>query len=313
LAFAQAVISARSGLINYVEGDVTLAGAPVVVTTTDFPQMKDGQDLVTESGRAEVLLTPGVFLRLAENSHVRMVSDSLEDTRLELVTGSAILEVGEMAKDQNLTVRVKGRTLEFPKRGLFRLDAGDVPTLRVFDGQAIVASGEEALTVKEGRIAELAAVPAVEKFDKRLTDAFHRWASRRASYIAMANVWAAKSIYERNVGWRASDWLYNPYFGSFTYLPYRRYASPFGWSYYSPHDIQSFYYRPAPMYNPGSSIDAGMRGWGSMGSGGGRSSSMGTVSAGGGMSAPAPAPSGAPVSSGGRGGDGGGRSGGGGR
>jgi hypothetical protein len=308
----QAVISARSGLVNYVEGDVTLAGSPVVVTTTDFPQMKDGQELVTELGRAEMLLSPGVFLRAAEHTRVRMLSSELEDTRLELVAGSALLEVGEIGKEQKLTVKIKDRDIEFPKRGLFRLEAQDVASIRVFDGQAIIA-GETPVTLKEGRFAELGAVAAVEKFDKDETDSFHRWAARRASYIAVANIWAAKTVHERNVGWRVSDWLYNPYFGSFTYLPYRRYASPFGWSYYSPRDIEAAYYRPAPMYAPSPSFDGGMRGWGSMGASGGRSSSMGTVSAGGGMAAPAPAPSNAPVSGGGRSGDDGGRGGGSGR
>src|SRR5690242_11182530 len=72
-ARAQSVISARSGLIHYVEGRVLLDGKPVEVKITNFPEVKESMELRSEDGRAEVLLNPGVFLRLAENSAVRMV------------------------------------------------------------------------------------------------------------------------------------------------------------------------------------------------------------------------------------------------
>src|SRR5687767_14648092 len=95
-AIAQNVISARSGMIHYTEGTVTLAGKPVTTTIAEFPEIKVGEELRTELGRAEVLLSPGVFLRVAENSAVRMVNNRLEDTKVELIAGSALLEVGEL-------------------------------------------------------------------------------------------------------------------------------------------------------------------------------------------------------------------------
>jgi hypothetical protein len=65
---AQVAISARSGLVHYAEGDVLLEGNPVDPQPGHFPEIGVGQTLTAEQGRAEVLLTPGVFLRLAENS-----------------------------------------------------------------------------------------------------------------------------------------------------------------------------------------------------------------------------------------------------
>ncbi|HEU0124317.1 MAG TPA: hypothetical protein VFQ91_27555, partial [Bryobacteraceae bacterium] len=72
-AFGQSVISAKAGVVHYTEGDVAiLAGGkstPVETHTGGkFTEMKDGQELTTTEGRAEVLLNPGVFLRLGENS-----------------------------------------------------------------------------------------------------------------------------------------------------------------------------------------------------------------------------------------------------
>src|SRR6266446_3754532 len=81
-ALAQSVISARSGVIHYIEGDVAIDGASIHPKFAEFLELKSGQVLATQEGRAEVLLTPGVFLRLAENSSVRMLSNSLADTRI---------------------------------------------------------------------------------------------------------------------------------------------------------------------------------------------------------------------------------------
>src|ERR1039458_7667041 len=87
-ALAQsAVISARSGLIHYVEGQVYLGDQLVETKFGVFPEVKENQQLKTEEGRAEVLLTPGVFLRLGENSSFRMITNRLIDTRLEFQIG----------------------------------------------------------------------------------------------------------------------------------------------------------------------------------------------------------------------------------
>src|ERR1700730_12041034 len=86
-AWGQAVISARSGMVNYVEGDVQLAGAPVKLDAAIFPEVKIGQTLSTQAGHAEILLTPGVFLRLDRNTSIRMISNKLTDTQLEILSG----------------------------------------------------------------------------------------------------------------------------------------------------------------------------------------------------------------------------------
>ena len=63
---AQTVIGAKSGVINWVEGDVFLADQPYVMQPSQFGEVKEGQVFRTEEGRAEVLLPPGVFFRLGE-------------------------------------------------------------------------------------------------------------------------------------------------------------------------------------------------------------------------------------------------------
>src|SRR3954454_8190152 len=117
--YGQNVISAKSGLIHYTEGKVFLADAAVTQKVGEYPDMKAGQHLRTEEGRAEVLLTPGVFLRLAEDSEIAMISNALTNTRLDVVKGSVIIEAGEISKEQAIELTVGGSTLELRKRGVF--------------------------------------------------------------------------------------------------------------------------------------------------------------------------------------------------
>src|SRR4029450_7178968 len=120
-AYAQSVISAHSGLIHYVEGRVLLDGKPVEVKVTALPGIKEGKEFRTEDGRAEVLLNPGVFLRMGENSALRMVSNKLSDTRVEFLSGSMIIESnGDLAqKEDNVTVLYKGASVQLRKRGIY--------------------------------------------------------------------------------------------------------------------------------------------------------------------------------------------------
>ena len=153
-ALAQSVISARSGLIHYVEGQVYLGDQPVETKFGSFPEVKENQQLRTEDGRAEVLLTPGVFLRLGENSSFRMVTNRLIDTRLEFLSGTAIVEADDIGKDNSVTVVYKDATVHFAKKGLYRLDS-DSGGLRVFEGLAEVSAGDNTVEVRDGHVIAL--------------------------------------------------------------------------------------------------------------------------------------------------------------
>src|SRR5215469_16563907 len=76
--------SARPGTVNYVEGQVSLDNQTLDEKSVGSTEIDAGQSLTTENGKAEVLLTPGVFLRLGSESSVRMISSSLIDTQVEL-------------------------------------------------------------------------------------------------------------------------------------------------------------------------------------------------------------------------------------
>jgi hypothetical protein len=136
-AFAQYVISAHSGVVQYVEGKAYLDNHAVEPKFGQFPDIKDSQGFRTEEGRAEILLTPGVFLRLGENSSMRMLSSRLTDTRVEILSGSAIVEAADVPKENSIEVVYKGNTIHLQKQGLYRLDT-EPARFKVYEGEAIV-------------------------------------------------------------------------------------------------------------------------------------------------------------------------------
>ncbi len=219
-AFAQsAVISARSGLIHYVEGQVYVGGQLVETKFGVFPEVKENEQLKTEEGRAEVLLTPGVFLRVGENSSFRMITNRLIDTRLEFQSGSAVVEADDIGKDNSVSVVYGNATVHPLKRGIYRFDSA-ANELRVFDGLAEVTSGEKTVEVKEGHRIALDTM-AVQAFDRSVNDALNRWSERRSESVSMANVGAAGSVNRSLLGsgMFQGGWFMNPYFGMYSYVP----------------------------------------------------------------------------------------------
>ena len=254
-AFAQStVISARSGLIHYVEGNVSVGAQPVETSFGVFPEVKENQQLKTGEGRAEVLLTPGVFLRVGENSSFRMITNRLFDTRLEFQSGSAVVEADEIGKDNSVTVVSGDATVHPLKAGVYRFDSS-ANELRVFNGMAEVTSGEKTVQVKEGHRIALDTM-SVQSFDKTSTDALNRWSERRSASVSMANVGAAASV-DRSLlagGIFPGGWYFNPYFGMYSYVPGMGLGSmaysPYGCPLLSPFNLYVAYMPGGLFFSP---------------------------------------------------------------
>ena len=163
MSFGQLTISTHSGLIQFTSGSVLLDDKEVHKTTTNSLEMKNGSVLRTEKdGNAEVLLTPGVFLRIAPDTSVRMDANSLSDTRVALLSGSAMVECDELLKGNSVAFTIADKQIEFQKNGLFRLEANP-PAIAAIKGEAYVA-GDVNMTVKKGKLLQLdSAVPQLSK------------------------------------------------------------------------------------------------------------------------------------------------------
>jgi hypothetical protein len=266
---AQMVVSAHSGTVHYSEGAVSIDGAQVKSQPGHFDQIKEQSVLRTAQGRAEILLTPGVFFRVGANSAVKLLDNRLESTRVELLSGSATLETdtalqGDKYKHAPVTIVFKSYEIQPIKDGLLEITSDPAQVL-VFKGDASVSSGDNHVTVKDGHEVFLTAALATEKFDeKSVADDNYLWARDRSAEISAANLSSARTI-ANNSGygfsglgggygypywasglWGASmyggGWYYNPLLGMFTYLPLAGYAfSPFGYGFYSPVIVNSVY------------------------------------------------------------------------
>jgi hypothetical protein len=240
-ALAQSVVAARSGLVHYLEGRVFVGNLQVESKFGNYPEVKENTVLHTEQGRAEVLLTPGVFLRVGENSSFRMITNRLIDTRLEVLSGHAVIEADDLLKDNAVTVVFKDAAVRLLKKGLYRFDSQPA-ALRVFDGAASVQSAGKTVEVKDGKMITLDGDMAVAKFNKDLTDALDRWSRRRGEYVAMANVSAANQVRRSGMSLTSSSWAWNPYFGMFTFIPMNgSYYSPYGYRFWSPSAVYRVY------------------------------------------------------------------------
>jgi len=104
--------SAMPGTLNYVEGQASIGNQTLDSKAIGSVELQAGQILTTENGKAEVLLTPGVFLRLGSNSSVKMISPDLTNTQLALNQGEAMLEVMRFTPRMTFESASRGRTPE---------------------------------------------------------------------------------------------------------------------------------------------------------------------------------------------------------
>lgn len=231
----------RPGTVNYIEGQASAGGQTLTEKSVGSVTLVSGETLATQNGRAEVLLTPGIFLRVDNHSSVQMVSPGLADTVVQLQNGRALVEVAEIRKENNVRVNMGNVSTQVLKAGLYDFDANQ-GLVEVFDGKALVQGNDRRVEVSGGQ--EVAVGVANQnlkkaKFDKKANeDDFYRWASLRSSYLAEANFDAARRYVVNSgwgAGWYGSGWYWDPWFDAYTFIPaYGAFFGPFGYGFYSP-------------------------------------------------------------------------------
>ena len=181
VARAQNLVSAKAGMIQYIEGDVFLDNTLLHLGHGDCVQMENGQNLRTRQGRAEMLVTTDIYLRLGQHGLLRMELNRLDDTQFALEQGSALIEVVKRRSKNQIHIRFADGVIELKKNGLYRLDAGS-RRIRVYGGEARVEKGGKQAKVKSGQRANLNTHLKLSQFDVHTADSLHRWAAIR-SYI----------------------------------------------------------------------------------------------------------------------------------
>jgi len=235
IAFAQGGMP-QPGALNYTEGQVSINGQAVRGGRNSTVQ--PSQILQTQDGKAEMLLTPGVFLRLNNHSQARLVSASIMDTRIELLQGEAMLEAAQIEPANHLSITDAGYSTQIDKRGIYEFNA-DQPKIAVYDGEATVSATGHSVNVKRGH--QVALVVQNEKlktqgFDVNNQDSLYSWSRLRSQYMAEANMSSAQTILVSNSNsFYGTGWYWNPYYSSWAFVPGGGYFySPFGFGFYSP-------------------------------------------------------------------------------
>ena len=233
----------QPGTVNYIEGQAAIGAQSLTEKSLGSATLAAGQSLSTENGRAEILLAPGIFVRVDNHSSVRMVSPGLADTIMTLEKGRAMVEVANIRPENNVRIGENNSSTQLLKPGLYDFDANR-GSVRVFDGKAEVQGAGQRIELKSGQQVALNVVGKLKerKFDKKTEmDDFYRWSSLRASYLAEANVDEART-YGGGTGWSPTSfygngWYWDPSFDAYTFIPDDGiFFDPFGWGFYSPWD-----------------------------------------------------------------------------
>src|SRR5579862_3818485 len=174
------------GTVNYVEGQVAIGAQDLTSKSVGSALVDPGQSLTTATGKSEMLLTPGVFLRLSDHSSAQMISSSLTNTQVEINSGEAMVEVDELHPQNNLKIAEDGVTTHLLKTGLYDFDA-DHSLVRVINGKAEVHENDRDITVKGGHQLALNATGKLKpaSFDKKSFESgeLYRWSSLRSDYV----------------------------------------------------------------------------------------------------------------------------------
>ena len=92
-------------------------------------------------GRVEMLLNPGSYLRIGENSEVELTDNSLENLEVRLIRGTAIVEVtGTDDTELLINITTPHTRMAIVRRGLYRVNVvpGDATELIVRKGRVML-------------------------------------------------------------------------------------------------------------------------------------------------------------------------------
>lgn len=237
-------ISAKPGAVNYVEGVAYLNGNRLSEKANRATFLSANDTLSTEIGKAEVLLSPGVFLRIGDNSQIRMIAPSLVNAQVEVIRGEAMIEVSGLVKDNTVQVSDHGGSITIERNGLYRINGDNPPRIAVLDGKAAVAFGSRETSLAKGREIVLSDLFKTEKFDPKQPDDLYAWSNIRSEYDSAASYQAASNVGSNSFGgwggygfggWSNPGWYWASGFDSWAWLPGAgAFYSPFGYGFYAP-------------------------------------------------------------------------------
>jgi hypothetical protein len=219
---------------------VRLAEEGVTVSRGDSPwetlkpgaQLQTGDLLRTGSGRSELSLTPGLYLRLSSQTEIRYSRPSSRRYVLEISRGSMVVEAIRPESIAGLQVVVTAAQAEsvVKRIGLYRMNATENEfEIMVRDGR--ISAGNREFGRGKRVVCTVGACRA-ESFDKRELDGFDLWSARRSENNT-GRRWQNRSSWyldgPRPASTAVGAWYYLSAAGSYAFVPlYCDGQSPYG-------------------------------------------------------------------------------------
>ncbi len=259
-------ITAKVSRISYLTGDVKIrraGGDDWERAVLNLP-IVEGDEIATDANALlEIQFDRDNYVRLAQNSYLKILTLKDEGTALSLSQGSLILRALNFDKDKKyFEIDAPDTTISVQKEGMYRVSAGDTDSgeVRVSvteNGEARIYSVNSGFTLKDGRSAKIflegsragewEIANALNFFDE-----FDEWAIKRDAVIAKRlkdayydryydrDIYGAEDlndygdwVYTRDYGyvWRPYQTSINSYNN---WSPYRyghwRWIPPYGWT-----------------------------------------------------------------------------------
>lgn len=210
-------------------------------------QIKAGGGLrTTGNSRAELLLTPGTYLRVAENTEIEVMDTAYTRMRFRVVRGTVIIESASLnPRIHSLTLSTPSAELQMGTSGLYRLDVvpGQESAVSIYKGRVLwTGAGGRKTHLKSGRRwllgdSSSSFEPRSSGLDKNdRKDPLNLWSRLRARQLVQVN--AGLSLASRDSAYpgfgyqNRGGWVLSSKSQWFTYVPFDSSPrSPYGFHY----------------------------------------------------------------------------------
>lgn len=239
LILMQYVVSVKAGLVNHVQG---------AANVVEMEQVRQGHSINTSrDAYAEVLLTPGSFLRIGENSSVVLDGVDLESVSLRVLRGPAVIEVIDISKKFPIQITTGNLKMNIVAAGVYRFEDG---VATVLDGK--LQTPESKLSYGKGWQVFFKDNYRARKAVKIPLTNLDVYSQTRSETISHANATLAASI-NPSSGFNDPYWLFSQNFGFYTFMPHGNHRSSYGYDYHRPGHVVR---RISPTYSSNSGTNS---------------------------------------------------------
>ena len=215
----QYVVSVKAGLVNHVQGSANVAEMEMARAARPI---RTGPD-----GYVEILLRPGSFLRVGENSEVTLDDVDLSRVKLRLNRGPAVIEVVDIHKDYPITVTTGNLTMKIFVSGIYRFEDGVATVI-----QGKLQTGDSRLTYEKGWQVFFKDNYRARKAPKIQVTSLDIYSQARSQEISQANYNLAMSVSGPGSYGIYDSWVYSSFYHFYTFIPRSGFRSPYGYQYH---------------------------------------------------------------------------------